>query len=280
MEEEKVFGDDIIVGHLEAGADVDLDLGFDRWVSHRHARIWVKEGQYWIEDLGSRNGTTVNTEDIRGKGSRRIQQGDTIQIGETTVRVKIPAEPSKRDDRSNITLVLDAKRPPYSLEEAASVDVERRLAILYELPLQFGQEMELDLLLRMIVARLIEVIPGSARAALILKDPSTDALLLKAHVPSGKPSVSMTLARRALEQRVGFIWQRKGDPSVTQFNDSADCAMYAPLLWKGKALGIVSVDSYLRDRVFENDDLRLLVAVAQHAAMAVANQLLQEELRQ
>ncbi len=279
VEEEKVFGDDIIVGRLEADSDVDLDLGFDRWVSHRHARIGVKEGQYWIEDLGSRNGTSVNAEDIRGKGSRQLQQGDTIRIGETTIRVKIPVEPAQREDRSNITLVLDAKKPVYSLEEAPAVDAERRLAILYELPLQFGQEMELDLLLQMIVGRLVEIIPGSARAALILKDPSSGALLLKAHLPSGRPSVSMTLAQRALEQPAGFIWQRAADPSVTQARDSADCSMYAPLLWKGKALGVVSVDNYLRERVFNDDDLRLLMAVAQQAAMAVANQLLQEELR-
>ncbi len=139
--------------------------------------------------------------------------------------------------------------------------------------------MQLDLLLQMIVGRLVDIIRGSARAALILKDPLTNVLLLKAHVPPGKPSVSMTLAQRALEQRVGFIWQRGGDSTVTQAEDSADCAMYAPLLWKGKALGVVSVDNYQRNRVFDNDDLRLLVAVAQHAAMAVANQILQEELR-
>jgi adenylate cyclase len=55
--------------------------------------------------------------------------------------------------------------------------------------------------------------------------------------------------------------------------------MYAPLLWKGKALGVVTVDNYRGARVFDDDDLKLVMAVAQHAAMAVANQILQEELR-
>ena len=45
------------------------------------------------------------------------------------------------------------------------------------------------------------------------------------------------------------------------------------------ALGVICVDNYGQTRVFDNDDLRLLVAIAQHAAMAVANQLLQEQLR-
>jgi pSer/pThr/pTyr-binding forkhead associated (FHA) protein len=66
LEEEKHFDDELIVGRIEMGVQVDLDLRFDRRVSHRHARIWVSEGQCWVEDLDSRNGTTVNGDNIRG----------------------------------------------------------------------------------------------------------------------------------------------------------------------------------------------------------------------
>jgi adenylate cyclase len=279
LEEEKVFGDDVIVGRLEGGVDIDLDLSFDRWVSHRHARIWVTNGQYWIEDLGSRNGTLINGAAIQRKATRNLQTGDVITIGETVVRVDIPTELPKGEESSNITLTFDAIKPVYSLEEATHLDSERRLAILYELPLQFGGEIQVDQLLQMIVAKLVEIIPGSARASLALRDPETNTLLLKAHVPAGKPSVSITLAQRALENRVGFIWRRGGDSTSTQALNAVDCAMYAPLLWRGEALGVVSVDNYRGNCVFDNDDLKLLVAVAQHVAMAVANQMLQERLR-
>jgi adenylate cyclase len=125
----------------------------------------------------------------------------------------------------------------------------------------------------------MEVVSGSTRAALVLTDPATDALLLKAHLPAGKPCVSMTLARRALKEQVAFVWQRQGESPATRALDAVDCAMYAPLLWRGHALGVICVDNYMRTHVFDNNDLRLLVAIAQHAAMAVANQLLQEQLR-
>ena len=280
FEDQLLLSDDVVVGRTEMGVAVDVDLRFDRGVSHRHARIWLKDGQCCIEDLGSKNGTLINGENILGRGSRYLQEEDVIRIGDTTLRVQMVAEPSRNPKHSNITLILDAKKPVYSvLEKAAQSDAERRLAILYELPLQFGGQIQPDSLLQAIVSRLLECIPGSARAALVLTDPLTNTLLLKAHVPPGEPCVSMTLAHRALEQRVGFIWQREVDPDVTQTDNMADCAMYAPLLWNGKALGVAVLDNYQKSHLFGDNDLRLLMAVAQHAAMAVANQLLQEELR-
>ena len=101
-----------------------------------------------------------------------------------------------RREASNITLTLDAVKPVYKSEGDRYPDADHRLAILYELPLKFGSEIQLDVLLGIIVQRLVEVVSGSARAALVLSDPATNALLLKAHLPTGKPCVSMTLARR------------------------------------------------------------------------------------
>ena len=61
----------------------DLDLTPDQIVSRPHARLWVAEGQHWIEDLSSRRGTQVNDEEIKGQGKRRLHAGDTIRIGDT-----------------------------------------------------------------------------------------------------------------------------------------------------------------------------------------------------
>jgi pSer/pThr/pTyr-binding forkhead associated (FHA) protein len=50
----------------------------DRQVSRRHARIRRQADGYWIEDLGSKNGTHVNG--VAVKGSAQLQDGDLIQI--------------------------------------------------------------------------------------------------------------------------------------------------------------------------------------------------------
>jgi diguanylate cyclase (GGDEF)-like protein len=56
---------------------------FDDGVSRNHARIGVEDGELWVEDLDSRNGTFVNGVRIRARS--RLRDGDKIQIGRTTV---------------------------------------------------------------------------------------------------------------------------------------------------------------------------------------------------
>jgi adenylate cyclase len=279
LHEEILCPEDCVIGRHEGGVNVDLDLKFDRLVSHRHARLWVKDGKCWIEDLGSRNGTSVNRAKIEPRSAHVLEKNDEIIIGETTVHVDTMPEAIAGEDISNITLTFDAVKPAYKFDAKSHADNDARLAILYELPLEFGAEIQLEVLLGTIVRRLMEVMRCSTRAALVLTDSTTNALLLKAHLPDGKPCVSMTLARRALKEQVGFVWERQGEAAATRALDAVDYAMYAPLLWRGQALGVICVDNYRGHGMFGNDDLRLLVAIAQHAAMAVANQLLQEQLR-
>lgn len=69
--------------------DNDLALDWDRQVSRHHARLRFVDGELWIEDLASSNGTFVNEE--RLAGSRRLASGDTVRVGSTILEVDIPA---------------------------------------------------------------------------------------------------------------------------------------------------------------------------------------------
>ena len=75
----------VVVGRPNAELAIDIDLSPDTTVSRRHARIWLAEGECWIEDLGSSYGTTVNGTRITGR--QQLQEGDLIGIGETTLLV-------------------------------------------------------------------------------------------------------------------------------------------------------------------------------------------------
>ncbi|ERI94350.1 FHA domain protein [Clostridiales bacterium oral taxon 876 str. F0540] len=57
----------------------------DQFVSGNHARIYVKNTDYMIEDLGSTNGTKINDERLEDRAILRV--GDEIQIGSTLFRV-------------------------------------------------------------------------------------------------------------------------------------------------------------------------------------------------
>lgn len=60
----------------------------DPYVSRRHARLFFKDGKWFIEDLDSTNGTIVNNEDIRDKGPIALVDNAEIIIGLTVLTVK------------------------------------------------------------------------------------------------------------------------------------------------------------------------------------------------
>jgi len=274
---------EVVVGRPGA-APVDLDLRPDRAVSRPHARIWVEGGRCWIEDLNSLRGTVVGEEEIRGKGKRQLLPGEVVRVGDTLLQVAALAEaPEAARARPpvEIATTLDATARVFAPPEQGAGASAGRMALLYELPLQFGAETGLDTLLQTIVQRLVAVIPGARRGAVLLREAETDRLLLKAHVSPDEPGVSETLARRVMSEGKAFIWRRaeEGDARVTLLQQGTETGMYAPLLWQGEALGAICVDNPRHDSCFSDEDLRLMLAVAQYAAMALANCELREKLR-
>jgi hypothetical protein len=67
------------------GADCQLILD-DDYVSTRHARVATVEDGYYIEDLGSTNGTYVNGQRITAP--TMITLADTVRIGKTIMRLE------------------------------------------------------------------------------------------------------------------------------------------------------------------------------------------------
>lgn len=67
----------------DAGNDIALP---DEAASARHAKLEAEDGGWWIEDLGSTNGTLVNGARIEGRA--RIRPGDEIGVGRVLLRLE------------------------------------------------------------------------------------------------------------------------------------------------------------------------------------------------
>ena len=91
----RLSSDETTIGRWDADngifPDVDLDAhDSDAKVSRRHARIVRNKSAYFIEDLGSTNGTYVN----RGRrllpgNAQLLNDGDEIIVGKTFLRFQI-----------------------------------------------------------------------------------------------------------------------------------------------------------------------------------------------
>ncbi len=57
------------------------------YASAEHALITWRGGQWWLEDLGSRNGTLLNAVPVQE--STIITAGDVIAIGETQLKLEV-----------------------------------------------------------------------------------------------------------------------------------------------------------------------------------------------
>jgi hypothetical protein len=71
--------------------DVDLDADDpEAKVSRRHARIVLRGGNYFIEDLGSTNGTFINRGRRLLPGDRQpLRDGDEVIVGKTFLRFHV-----------------------------------------------------------------------------------------------------------------------------------------------------------------------------------------------
>jgi len=83
--------DSVDIGRLDPDSGVwpDIDLTQDdpgTQVSRKHARIVFRDGKYFIEDLGSTNGTFVNKGPRLAPGMpQQLRSGDEIIMGRTSL---------------------------------------------------------------------------------------------------------------------------------------------------------------------------------------------------
>ena len=327
---------EVLIGRLSPLSAPDLDFGADPTVSRKHCRIKVTNGEVWIEDLRSTNGTVVDGEYIE---NAPLTTNSVIRTGETSVRVEfataaaapvptasgtapptpapqgiLPPKPGVGVMPAGIPLVpkvvataatataptpqsepLKASptpKPPapttpaptpalvsVAADTAADADFKRRLASLYQVPLSFTPDMRLPDMLQAILTRVLTLIPGAKRGALMLHDAATGRVQVGASIPQGEVIVSESLARRVMEEAHGFILQRTNETILLDKRlVTVETGMYAPLLLKEKPLGAIYLDDPQRSEPFSEDDMQFLLAVAHYIGVIIYNQDLQAKL--
>jgi pSer/pThr/pTyr-binding forkhead associated (FHA) protein len=74
-------------GSVRVGRADDCEVRLsDTYVSSEHARLYERDGTWYVEDLGSTNGTYVNQRRITGPAELRA--GDRVRVGKTVLELR------------------------------------------------------------------------------------------------------------------------------------------------------------------------------------------------
>src|SRR5437660_11484104 len=164
---------------------------------------------------------------------------------------------------------------------AQQVDFGMRDHLLYELARDLSSSLDLDVVLRKVMDRVITLMKAS-RGVIVLVDPVTQTMSVQ--MAGGETDTEECRAvlgsRTVIEQVVGtgqavvstdatLDDRFKGQQSVILQNLRSIIAV--PLVTKGKVIGAVYVDNPFRASIFEEKDKEFLQAISDLAAIAIDN---------
>jgi serine phosphatase RsbU (regulator of sigma subunit)/pSer/pThr/pTyr-binding forkhead associated (FHA) protein len=270
-------------------------------VSREHAVVRCINGQFYIEDMQSRNGTFVNNQEIKTR--TLLRNGDRIKICDNLFTFQDPAqlpplpasmrrgepEPEGEDTTSNVeaSIIHPGQGSGRDLFGAATTE---KYALLLDLATDlYQQTFNLDQLLPKIVEQLFSVFRQADRGFVILAEEGTDRLIPKVirtrHQDETTARFSRRIVQRCLKDREALLsGDAVHDPRFDLSQSVADfkirSVMCAPLIARstGAAFGVIQLDTQNKVKKFTQEDLRLLLAVTAPAATALENAQLHESL--
>jgi serine phosphatase RsbU (regulator of sigma subunit) len=274
-------GDSLLIGRQE-DADIYLE---SLAVSRQHARIRCHDGEYFIEDVGSSNGTFINGQRISGPAP--LTEHDALQIGPYVLNLRAdpPADPNPQLLPDQIVRAQISATPSnYTL---FSQNPAHKLQVVLEIAQHLGRTLEMDPLLSRLLEHLLRLFPQADRGMVLLCE--GDRLRVRAqHSRHAKPAqgdypYSRTIVRRALDEGVGLLSEDVGgDPnlvlSATMISLNLRSFLCVPLLgWENRRLGVIQLDCLRTGHAFSANDLELLTAVAIQVATVLENAALHAE---
>jgi len=267
-------------------------------ISRKHARVYCKDDRYFVQDLGSTNGTFVNGKlieqaeiadrDVLTTGNfmftfQATEQPPPSNIGQTILSFK--QEDVRRPSR--VLKVIDAQN--YDLQSTISTFAEkdniaviqRRIATVNRIARTMATILDIDDILGQVLDDLFDVFSQAERGFIMLLDPDSGELVPKAvktrnEKRTARIEVSRTILNAAMEGKKSILSadaaqddRFKAGHSIVDLN--IHCVMCAPILYQDELFGVVNLDTSQITGNFTQDDLSLLTAVAAQAAVVLAN---------
>ena len=288
-------GTTVIGRHPEC--DVVVDVGA---VSRHHAQVMEIGGQFYLEDLNSRNGTFVNGDPVSGR--HRLEFGDRIQVCDVNFRFRDVIMPMTMDDEASSVLITefpkDSSRIMSRLDVlggasgsvAIATTPEAKLKALIDISRSLSKSLSIEEVLPTVLDSLFRIFVQADRGFVIL--PNDEGTLIPRHTKLRRGDddklirISKTIVDQVVESKQALLSTDTMDDQRFALSESiADFRIRsficAPLLdSESNVLGVIQLDSLDHRNRFKPEDLDLLASVAGQAGIAVENANLHDEVVQ
>lgn len=268
-------------------------------VSRKHAQISRSNGQYYIEDLKSRNHTFVNNKEVTARTP--LKPEDRIKICDFLFRYHdertraippIPEEmqPEKpeEDDPGGMT-TIEATGTRLNAQHFLDTQPAERLRALLEITAALSKTLDLNPLLGQVADTLFGVFRQADRCFIIFQEEGPPRRLIPTVAKARRPGMeearfSKTIVRKAIDELQSYLSEdASADPSLGPAASIAEfkirSVMCVPLATaEGKRIGAIQLDTQDRAKKFSVEDLNLLTIVANLATVAVEKARMHEAI--
>ena len=261
----------------------------DSGLSRQHLALSFSNGQWFVEDLGSKNGTVVNGKRIE----KRIPfvNGDRISAGHLTIEFADPAavtantvvfvEQGEAFSKTSTTVVasLDAVLGPQQddLNKTYVMQGSPQMRALIRAGRELASHRPLDELFQVIMDLSVEAVCAGRGVLMTLEG---QELQVRAHRGEGF-KISNTVRDRVLHEKSSLLVRDaqldhalREQMSIVQQKVRSMIAV--PLQTNDRVIGLIYVDSPHLIREFSREDMNLLTVMANVAAIRIEHARLNE----
>jgi len=279
--------DGVVLGREEPS---DIILPY-RGISRKHARIFREKDKWFIEDLNSANGTTINGRKIYRDC---IADGDVIQMAGYKLLFCDPK--SRKEEKSDTSLsaveggILATIVPGVATALPTVVDkgssLERRLQVIYNITHRAAGNLGVKSLLKIILKELFKIVAQAEYGFVILRDPQSDKFAVEArrkrHADAEHYSPSKTIVKYASKNKCALLSasameDNRFDAAQSIAQTKTTSIICAPLMTDEDIHGVIYIATRLTDNPFSESDLQLVSCLADTAAVFLKNARLYEQ---
>lgn len=294
-------GDRAVIGR-SADCDIPLDAPA---VSRRHAAVVRIRGQYFLEDLQSRNGTFLNNNRILDRTP--LAEGDRVVICDQEFRFHSGhstglLDPLRNLEESSFAEVVDDRTIAAPANVMATFDVsggsaswglsakpEVKLAALLEISNGLAQAISVDEILPKLLDSLFKIFVQADRGFVVMKPkpeapPVVVADKARRAASEERMRISRTIVEEAMKAKKAILSaDAASDERFGMAQSIADFSIRsmicAPMIGlDGQPIGVIQIDTLNQRARFNDQDLEVLASVASQAAIAIDNAKMHEQV--